>query len=196
MRQATREQIEDRGSLSPSLSLSYSLFSLSLSLSPSLSLLHSTLRPSLWRLCGTAATDDVEHLIRDVPLACILGEMKHIIELEGVALVLQQHLSVYNDQHTTAEGWLAVDDVGLELRLGEAEVSEADEDVSSTLYLLRLPGEQGLRAVDTSQLVALTGEECIVVLCEASTDLLKACHQYLTYLCTYVRGLCGWVGGG
>lgn len=137
----------------------------------------------------TAAAYNVEDLVRHVPLAVFIRQVKNIVELQRMAFVLQRDLAVHDDDDAPAHGRLTVNAVLLEGRLGETKVCEAGHDSVHALHLLALPRQHRLGAVDTGQLRALGGEEVVVVLHEARADILEG-HSgaLMVRVCASVMG--------
>lgn len=131
-------------------------------------------------LSHTSAAEDAEELIRDVPTSSVLSKVENIVELKGVALLVEVALAIDHNENTAREGRVAVNILRLEGALLEGEGGHTAHDGGGALHLLTDPRHEGGLAVDAGELGAVGHEDLIVLVDETFAYLVEG-HDFMGF---------------
>jgi len=122
------------------------------------------------------STKNLEDLVLNVPSLLILSKDLNIIEAERMILTFNSNLTLNDDQDAIVLHGLAIDLILLPLRTVEAKGQHLWHNVVKSHILATAPGNEGVVTIDTSKLIAVTGEDVVVLVDEATSTLLEGGH--------------------
>ena len=119
---------------------------------------------------------NLEDLVLNVPSLLILLENLNIIEAERVFFTFNSNLTLNDDQDAIVLHGLAIDLILLPLRTVEAKGQHLWHNVVKSHVLATTPGNEGVVTIDASELIAVTSEDVVVLVDEATSTLLEGGH--------------------